>query len=51
MLWLKFVTNLNDFTGLQVTVGHWTMGDENLSNEIPTVVRHYIQPFFYIYVQ
>ena len=34
--------------GWQVTVGHWTMADQNLpmSNEIPTVIGQNVRQFF-----
>ena len=34
--------------GLQITVGHWTMADQNLpmSDEIATLVGHFVRPIF-----
>ena len=38
----------NSESGLQITVGHRTMADQNLpmSNEIPTVVGHNVRTIF-----
>ena len=49
---LKIPSNvgiLKGLTGLQITVGHWTMADQNLpmSDEISTVVGHNVWTFFF----
>ena len=46
-VWLN-TSHDEDIAGLQITVGHWTMADQNLpmSDEIQTVVGHNAQTMF-----
>ena len=53
MMMMMMMMMMMTTAGLQITVGHWTMADQNLpmSNEMATLVGHFVATFDYIIMQ